>query len=294
MEIELGDYVDNYVHDDNETEDEEENLDDQNDNDYMVDNMEEVEVSEGQSSSGGGGGPARRLWQQTHRFLQSSVGGSPRAVYVFDFDKTLTLHPMSSHDMGVTRREEIDRVRAKIKPYVLDLFAAFVRANLARGNICIVLSFCSSTIVNNILQNFIGDLRHGRELLVVCPDNFENKSGREVHDESSRYSSLPHRNMKYRFLHTFLQRTPVEANQVLFFDDRKKHLRAVRHLGVHTIRVFDVDHPSFHVGRDAIHKLITDFHDEVFYDKHDVKRFGSYLRKYVSTTRVAANSDEED
>lgn len=254
----------------------------------------EIELEEWQETCPSESEHSHRLMQEVERFVENVSLNScaPRAVFVFDFDKTLTLHPLSWQDG--TDGVDVDSLRAKFKPYVLEHFGAFVRTQRIRGNLCIILSFCASSIIQRVLRRVFSGLVHGEDLLVIGPDNFENRRGRDVHEESTRHFSKPHRNMKFRFLRSFLHRTSIHPSQVLFFDDRKKHLRSVKTLGVHAIRVYDVHHPAFHPDTDAVHKMLTEFINEHFFDTNDVQRFGNFLRRYVLTTRGIAQSSEEE
>lgn len=225
------------------------------------------------------------LWAQTESFVRrlEMTNDSINAMFVFDFDRTLTWHPMSSEDASHQVDERV--VLEKLKPYVVEHFHSFVRMQNLRGNLVVVLSFCSSRILQHILSRHLGGLEHGRDLLLVCPDNFENKRGYEVHEECNLHPDKPHRNMKHRFLRKLLDRTGVETNRVLFFDDRKKHVRSVKALGVHAIRVYDFEHPSFRVENDPIYRLMEDFRSGCTRHHSDPHSYALSLEQLSKTSR---------
>lgn len=232
------------------------------------------------------------LWAQTESFLRrlETVNDSINAVFVFDFDRTLTWHAMSSEDASHQVDERV--VVGKLKPYVVEQFHNFVRTQNMRGNLTVVLSFCSSRILQQILQRHMGGLTHGQDLLLVCPDNCENKKGYEAHDECNLHPDKPHRNMKYRFLHRLLERTGVEPNRVLFFDDRKKHVRALKALGVHAIRVYDFEHPLFRIETDPVFRLMEDFRAGCTRHHTDPHLYGLSLKQLVRSAREQISEED--
>lgn len=190
-----------------------------------------------------------QFWRRIDEFMRHCTGGD---LYVFDFDKTLTRVAMSSYDVDAPHEELI----RKFKPYVVEHFPALVRRLRSRGVACIILSFCSSRIVGSILERL--GLSRDVDTFVVGPDNYENTRGQLLHEEANRHPNHPHRNMKYRFLHTVIERYSLRNERIFFYDDRGKHIRAVGALGVNVFHVPELDE-RFRVEHDPVFQLLSNF-----------------------------------
>lgn len=143
---------------------------------------------------------------------------------IFDFDLTLTTLTLTLQLTEIIGTNMYRKI-------VFDNFGTFVEKESSKGNIVVILSYNNRYTIIRALQKLLSNDIIAK-ILIITPEIYATH-GQHV----DKLACVVNRNMKRQYIKSLIIILGIDPRQVIFFDDNKYNIDAVKELGVVSVLV---------------------------------------------------------